>query len=261
MVADDVSNDSSSNNKAPKFHPNIAYAKWLRDFKAYVIRHKECAFVLNNPTKPQKPTEPEPAASKTLKMQYDKDLKRWESQTDLWESGNACLFSHIYFSVDINPRAETLVVQHGAGSNGIAALEGLKTEYENKDLVKGILSDTLAEFQHRKIKDKEIISQFIAVIENYRLRLKNLDHELDDKEMISKIINGMTSQLNLEYKEVKRSLILHPIENLSDLTSRLRRIDEISTGKRSFYQKFNFSRIRCPNGSKPLQAPLIKTEN
>jgi hypothetical protein len=84
---------------------------------------------------------------------------------------------------------------------------------ENKDLVKGILSDTLAEFQHRKIKDKETISQFIAVIENYR-RLKNLDHELDDKVMISKIINGMTSQLNLEYKEVKRSLILHPIENL-----------------------------------------------
>jgi hypothetical protein len=65
----------------------------------------------------------------------------------------------------------------------------------------------------------------IAVIENYRLRLKNLEII----EMISKRINGMTSQLNLEYKEVKRSLILHPIENLSDLTSRLRRIDEIST--------------------------------
>jgi hypothetical protein len=38
----------------------------------------------------------------------------------------------------------------------------------------------------------------------------------------------MTSTLNLEYKEVKRSLILHPIESLSELTSRLRRIDEIN---------------------------------
>jgi hypothetical protein len=47
------------------------------------------ALLFSNPTKPQKPTEPEATASKTLKMQYDKDLKRWESQTDLWESGDA----------------------------------------------------------------------------------------------------------------------------------------------------------------------------
>jgi hypothetical protein len=103
--------------------------------------------------------------------------------------------------VDINPRAETLVVQHGKESNGIAALEGLKTEYENKDLVKGILSDTITEYQHRKIKNHESISQFIAVIENYRLRLKNLDHDIEDAEVISKIINGMVSSLNQEYKE------------------------------------------------------------
>jgi transposase InsO family protein len=227
MIASDVPNDSSSN-KAPKFHPTIAYSKWVRDFKAYVIRHRECDFVLKNQIKPPKPAEPADSASKSTKAQYDKELKRWETQADLWESGNACLFSHIYFAVDINPRAETLVVQHGAGSNGIAALEGLKTEYENKDSVKGILSDTLAQFQHRKIKNNETISQFIAVIENYRLKLKNLDHEIEDKELISKIITGMTSTINQEYKEVKRSLILHPIENLADLTSRLRRIDEVS---------------------------------
>jgi hypothetical protein len=175
MIAGELqdSSSSSSNNKAPKFFPTMAYTKWIRDFKAYVIRHKECAFVLTNPRKPQKPTEPEPTAPKTTKIQFAQDLKRWESQNDLWESGNACLFSHIYFAVDINARAETLVVEHGSGSNGVAALEGLKKEYENKDHVKGILSDTLAEFQHRKIKNQESISQFIAVIETYRLRLKN----------------------------------------------------------------------------------------
>jgi hypothetical protein len=60
MIASDVNLDSSSSssNKAPKFHTTIAYAKWLRDFKAYVVRHKECAFVLTHQEKPTKPKEP-----------------------------------------------------------------------------------------------------------------------------------------------------------------------------------------------------------
>jgi hypothetical protein len=38
-----------------------------------VIRHKECAFVLTNPIKPQKPTEPEAAAPKISKIQFAQD--------------------------------------------------------------------------------------------------------------------------------------------------------------------------------------------
>ena len=66
MIASDVNLDSfsSNNNKAPKFHPTIAYAKWLRDFKAYVVRHKECAFVLDNPSKPTKSTQPRGQSSR-----------------------------------------------------------------------------------------------------------------------------------------------------------------------------------------------------
>jgi hypothetical protein len=54
--------------------------------------------------------------------------------------------------------------QHDYGSNGIAALEDSRQSMKIKT-VKVIRLDLFVEFQHRKIKNNETISQFIDSVE------------------------------------------------------------------------------------------------
>lgn len=202
--------------KAPKFIPEIIFSKWERDFKAFIRRIPECDFILNNKVKPIKPND------KTNK----KKMSKWENNSNLWTRGNATLYSHLYEAVLDHTRAYVVVC--GFDPNGIEALEALAKEFESNDVLKEQAIDLRAEFDNKKIGKGETITQWISILNNYRLRLKNLGIEISDEDMANKIKTSMVSDDNKTYFNALTSIILiSPNINFSKLSMRLRRLDDV----------------------------------
>ena len=224
MIADDSfkMNQQTMRATAPRFSPEVIYSKWERDFKAFIRRIPECDFILNNIIKPELPIQFEDEN----KADFGKRTRQYETDTRSWERGNASLFSHLYEAVGNHTRAYNVVCQNDP--SGLAALEALSNEFENLNIVKEQAIDLKAEFDNRKISKNETITQWISILENYRLRLKNYGIDINDENMANKIKTSMVSTENCNYSNALVSIIMVcPDINYLDLSSRLRRYDEI----------------------------------
>ena len=217
-----IAGENYKSSKAPRFTPEIIYFQWEQDFKAFCRRIPECHLILSNPAKPTPPIQ----LPDESKLEFKKRLKKWESDLESWGRGNGALYSYLYEAVAGHTRAHNVVCDNNP--DGTRAFAALSAEFENSNILREQAVDLKAEFENRKIAKVETITQWISILENYRLRLRNLGIEIKDEGMANKIKTSMVSDDNKHYMNALTAIVMVcPDINYADLSSRLRRFDEI----------------------------------
>ncbi len=246
---------SISQNSTPIFNENEPFEKFLKSFRIYMRRDEKCSLVFNNPT-----------GFGTTSQQTGESKEDFKSRRRLitqWESGNATIFSFLHQAIMThNVRAANILSSLPGEGDGMAAIAALELEFQDQSIIKEDGQQLKLQYDNRRILPGETIIPFIEDINRLRLRLKDLQINLTDADVVTKILHSMATIENQAYAAIRDAIIASEDPStgitLSSLIQRLRKIDSIRVGTLSSNPSVSTSistNIQSSSATQPEQQP------
>jgi hypothetical protein len=207
----------------PLFTHDMSFQFWKNKFIIFMYSVTHVDLVFRNEKIPDEPIQKAGQKDTSFYREHD----RWNLLKENWTKGNQVLFTHLYTAVENHDRAKIVVEKIANEQDGQKALKNLETEFLTVDTSQNRVEDLKTQFQARKIKQNESLSDFLNAINKLRLDLKNLGFEINDEVILEKIKNGVASPDNDQFQDIQNLIIAADKPTLSDITAKLRRMDEL----------------------------------
>ena len=245
----------------PEFKESDPYSKFIQRFKIYMMRDEDCNLVLNGTT----PEDQIIRNENESESKYNTRVRLNETLKTSWNRGKAKIYSSLFFAcADTNSRATNILLTNTT-KDGIEELRLLDAEYADEAVIKEDAQNLKLLDDNRRIQAGETVTHFLDDITKLRLRLRHLNIELSDDDIVNKLIHGMSSPQNKNYKSVQLNFVSNSKNlNLTDLTTSLRKVDSImllddspqessqlSTDPLPISEAVNYSSSHIPEIKKP----------